>query len=76
MLEQYLNEKGMEVDLEYFSEKIFYYTSGYPFLVSRLCKIIDEEILTNNKLEWKELHLEEAVKSYTKALLSDIPIPE
>lgn len=66
MLEQYSNEKEKKINLECFSERIFYYTSGYPFLVSRLCKIIDEEILTNNELEWKEVHLEEAVKILLK----------
>jgi hypothetical protein len=27
------------------ADRLFYYTSGYPFLVSKLCKIFDEELL-------------------------------
>jgi len=45
MLEDYVADRQVIVDIPYFSEKIFYYTSGYPFLVSYLCKIIDEDIL-------------------------------
>ena len=32
---------------------MFYYTSGYPFLVSKLCKMLDEEVLpTKTVKEW------------------------
>ena len=50
MLEEYAADKGVTMDTQQISERLFYYTSGYPFLVSKLCKIIDEAILTN-KLE-------------------------
>ena len=33
------------MDREAISEGLYYYTSGYPFLVSGLCKIIDEELI-------------------------------
>jgi hypothetical protein len=32
-------------DVEVLSQKLFDYTSGHPFLVSKLCKIVDEEIV-------------------------------
>jgi hypothetical protein len=60
MLEDYVRERRVEMDTETMSYALFYYTSGYPFLVSRLCKIMDEELLplkttrnwTQNDLEW------------------------
>ncbi len=45
MLREYAVQRGIEIDTPYFAEKLFYYTSGYPFLVSYLCKIIDEKII-------------------------------
>lgn len=32
------------MDVSRMSEIIFGYTSGYPFLVSRVCKILDEYV--------------------------------
>jgi AAA-like domain len=60
MLDDYVRERGIEMDTETMSYGLFYYTSGYPFLVSRLCKIIDEDLVpikttrnwTQNDLEW------------------------
>ena len=36
------NQTGMNI--QRVSELIYYYTSGYPFLVARICKIMDEEL--------------------------------
>ena len=53
MLDEYAADKGVEMDTQEIADKLFYYTSGYPFLVSRLCKIYDEEILlTKTNLQW------------------------
>jgi AAA-like domain len=63
MLEDYVREKGVQMDTSAISYGLFYYTSGYPFLVSRLCKIIDEVILpTKNVQNWTETDLEIAVR--------------
>lgn len=45
MLEDYARERGVQLDEKTLAERLFYYTSGHPFLVSALCKITDEEIL-------------------------------
>ena len=45
MLEDYARDKNTTMDTEGVAERLFYYTSGYPFLVSKMCKIIDETIL-------------------------------
>jgi len=45
MLAQYSVHKKVRLDTSLLPEKIYYYTSGHPYLVSMICKIIDEEIL-------------------------------
>jgi hypothetical protein len=63
MLEEYREERNIKVDIPFFAEKIFYFTSGYPFLVSCLCKIVDEKILPGKKKkEWEPGDLVEAVQ--------------
>jgi hypothetical protein len=44
MLAEYKNEKKMDMDVDKISGLIHDYTSGYPFLVSRICQILDKEI--------------------------------
>jgi hypothetical protein len=62
MLEAYALDTGVKVEFDQVAERIFYYTSGYPFLVSKLCSIVDEEILPNaNSTSWSVNEIEEAV---------------
>lgn len=42
MLSEYKQEHDIEFDEQAVAQLIYDYTSGYPFLVSRLCQIIDE----------------------------------
>jgi hypothetical protein len=63
MLEDYTKEQQVSIDIPFFAEKLFYFTSGYPFLVSLLCKTIHEKILpTGGKKEWRVEDLEQAVQ--------------
>ena len=63
MLDEYVAEKGVKMDTEYMAERLFYYTSGYPFLVSKLCKMLDEDILPTKEIkELTENDLELAVR--------------
>jgi hypothetical protein len=63
MLEQYAGERQVKIDIPFFAENLFYFTSGYPFLVSLLCKIIDEKILPGKrKKEWEPGDLAAAVQ--------------
>ncbi|HLP48128.1 MAG TPA: AAA-like domain-containing protein [Candidatus Kapabacteria bacterium] len=63
MLEEYSKERKVKMDISFFTEYLFYFTSGYPFLVSLLCKIIDEKILpTKKKKEWNPDDLVKAVQ--------------
>jgi hypothetical protein len=64
MLTTYTRERRVAVDIPFFSGQLFYYTSGYPFLVSYLCKLIDEKILPGRKeKEWKPGDLVLAVQA-------------
>ena len=61
MLEDYCTERGVTMDTEWFANRLFFFTSGYPYLVSKLCKIIDEKILPKKEVkEWTEEDFNEA----------------
>ncbi len=63
MLDAYVAEKKVKMDTDSMSERLFYYTSGYPFLVSKLCKMLDEDILPTKEIkELTESDLEVAVR--------------
>lgn len=47
MLQDYEQDHKYGINIPWFSEELFAYTSGYPYLVSRLCQLIDETV-------WKE----------------------
>ncbi len=49
MLEEYKNDHQLDFDALSVAQLIYDYTSGYPFLVSRLCQIIDEQGYTWDK---------------------------
>lgn len=44
MLEEYETDHNTGMDVSGISELIYDYTSGYPYLVSRICKLIDERV--------------------------------
>ncbi len=63
MLDEYAADKGVKMDTAAMAEDLFYYTSGYPFLVSKLCKIMAEDLSeTQETKEWTERNLEKAVR--------------
>lgn len=67
MLTEYKNDVCIEMDVLTISELLYDYTSGYPFLVSRLCKILDEYIPGRNRFPdlqsaWTKEGVTEAVK--------------
>ena len=45
MLDEYCAATGVTMNTQQMADVLFYHTSGYPFLVSKLCKTIDENIL-------------------------------
>jgi hypothetical protein len=42
MLSDYESDCHTGMDIPAISERVYFYTSGYPFLVSDICKVIDE----------------------------------
>ena len=44
MLSDYEAEEHTGMDIGAVSEEIYKFTTGYPFLVSKLCKVIDEQL--------------------------------
>jgi len=47
MLNEYEADHNTGMDISAISEEIYGYTRGYPFLVSRICQYIDEELDRN-----------------------------
>ncbi|MBW6411655.1 GxxExxY protein [Clostridium weizhouense] len=62
MLSEYSKENKLNFDIEDLSTEIYKFTSGYPFLVSRICQIIDEDILINRDSVWNKTHIQKAIK--------------
>jgi len=67
MLEVYSTEKSIEMDIPQISERLHYYTSGYPFLTSYLCKIVDEDFLPERENKnWQISDIDEAFRKIIK----------
>jgi len=63
MLEDYAQERGVTLDAPALAERLYYFTSGYPFLVSALCKIVDEDLLPEKEeKEWTVADVETAAR--------------
>lgn len=67
MLEEYEADYHTGMDVQTVSKEIYDYTSGYPVLVSLICKYIDEDILGKSGGEdagkaWSKEGVEKAVK--------------
>lgn len=58
MLNRYSSDTGICMDAQAVSEKIRFYTNGYPFLVSWICKWIDER----GGRQWTVRNVENAEK--------------
>ncbi len=62
MLKSYATENNLLLDIGVLSKEIYKFTSGYPFLVSRICQIVDDDLLAENKREWAASDIQRAVK--------------
>ncbi|MEZ4829327.1 MAG: ATP-binding protein, partial [Bacteroidia bacterium] len=63
MLVDYSAAEDVNIDIPVFAEKLYYFTAGYPFLVSKLCKTLAEKILPQkNERTWTLDDLETAVQ--------------
>lgn len=63
MLSEYEADHHTQTDIRMAAKMIYDYTAGYPFLVSRICKIIDEHILNESRNQsWSKDIILEAVR--------------
>lgn len=70
MLREYENDHNVGMDTDLIAGLIYDYTSGYPFLVSRLCELMDarvagSEAFPDKKLAWTKEGFLEAEKILT-----------
>ncbi len=69
MLKEYEEDYHTGMPMEKMAEMIYNYTSGYPYLVSALCKLLDEEIskkdaFGSKKAAWTEKGFLEAERMF------------
>ena len=68
MLEDYAAEQNVSMNTEGVAHALFYFTSGYPFLVSAMCKIVDEDIMPlKSERIWTEFDIETAANKMIKS---------
>lgn len=67
MLVDYSQAEGAKMDIPAIAQRLYYHTSGYPFLVSKLCKIIAEDMLPKRTSKnWTLEDVEAAVQLILK----------
>ncbi|MCL1948369.1 MAG: AAA-like domain-containing protein [Turicibacter sp.] len=62
MLTDYESFHHTQMDIPKIAEEIYYYTNGYPYLVSRICQIIHKDLSQN----WSISNIRSAVSMITK----------
>lgn len=67
MLAEYAADKKCNMAVAEVAEEIYEYTSGYPYLVSKICKLIDESKDTGRgNIKWSKQGVADAVKLLLK----------
>ena len=66
MIQEYCDFNVIKMDVKLLSHRLYYYSHGYPFLVSRLCQIIDENIVCDKIRAWTQEDIDLAVKEILK----------
>lgn len=78
MLRDYSQAQAIPPDIPAIAQKIYYYTSGYPYLVSKLCKFIAEDIIPRrDDKNWSVTDVDAAFKmivdkGYTTTLFDSL----
>jgi len=62
MLNEYCTENALSMGIDKLSDELYFFSGGYPFLVSRICEIIDEKIYEADKKSWNITDVQNAVK--------------
>lgn len=72
MLEEYEKDYHTGMEIRKISQMIYDYTSGYPFLVSRICKLVDEIIAEEEEFAGKsEAWTKEGILAAIRQLLME-----
>lgn len=66
MLSDYEQDHHTGMNIGDISQALYDYTAGYPFLVSKICKIIDEQLFARDAGSWSLSGVSEAVKILLK----------
>lgn len=71
LLKEYENDNHTGMEIQSMAEDMYQYTSGYPYLVSAICKQLDEKIIGNDGFEtmqqvWTKAGVTSAVRSILK----------
>jgi len=71
MLQDYEDDHHYGIDIDWFSGQIYEYTSGYPYLVSRICQMIDMKVwrdaeFKTKKAAWTPAGFQKAVRLVLK----------
>jgi len=67
MLQEYSVAESVQMDIPLIAKRLYYYTSGYPFLVSKLCKIVAENLLhLKQEKYWELVDIDKSVQFLLK----------
>lgn len=66
MLLDYASEHDSAIDTNLIAREIYDYTSGYPYLVSRLCQLLDEMYKAGMHDSWAHAGILEAVRKLVR----------
>lgn len=66
MLTDYAADHYMDIDTAAIAGEIYDYTSGYPYLVSRLCQLLDEMYTAGMHDSWTHAGILEAVRKLVR----------
>lgn len=62
IIQEYAIDNKLDMNTEEISREIYFFTSGYPYLVSKVCEIIDEKINCETKKAWSVDNVRQAIK--------------
>ncbi len=71
MLDEYEADHHTEMDTRMISREIRAYTAGYPFLVSRICQLIDERFVPEKYSTLREAWTEDGIQEAVKVIVTE-----
>ena len=71
MLADYEADHGTGMDVDDVAQQVYDYTHGYPFLVSRVCQIVDEKLVDDGFASLEDAWSRQGVDEAVRRLLSE-----